>query len=95
MIENSQLEQKLEKLKAKLPESFLDEVKVMNENGMKDTALKYAKEMENIDDNRKADSKLQAIIEQKKDLDAGYKDAKKFSRMKMQYVLATMKLNGV
>lgn len=95
MIAESPLEKKMSKLTEKLSETFISEVKAMGAETLKAEALKYAKEMENIEDEKKADEKLQNLLLLKKDLEAGYKDRKKYSKMKMQYILGTMKLNGI
>lgn len=95
MVEESKLEKKMGKLTEKLSETFISEVKEMKPDQLKESALKYAKVIENVDDEKSNDAKLQAVLSQKKDLEAGYKETKKYAKMKMQYILGTMKLNGV
>jgi len=95
MVTDSPTEKKLDKLASKLSETFLSEVKVMQPTQLKEAALKYAKLLENIEDDKKSNEKLQSVLSQKKDLESGYKESAKYAKMKMQYILATMKVNGV
>lgn len=95
MVTESPVEVRLGKLAKKLDETFLSDVKTMSEAALRESALNYAKQIERVEEERESDTKLQALSEQKKDLEKGYGEAKKHARLRMQYILATMKLNGV
>jgi hypothetical protein len=94
-MEDSPTEQKLKKLEKKLDADFMTEVQKSDPAALKERVLKYSREIQNVEDSMKADTKLQAMKEQVKDLSGGYRDAIKFTKARLEYVLAVMKLNGV
>jgi hypothetical protein len=94
MVNESPTEVRIGKLEKKLDETFVSDVKAMSPAALKESALKYAKEIERVEEEKDSDEKLQALRESAKDLGKGYSEAKKYARLRMQYVLATMKLNG-
>jgi hypothetical protein len=94
MVGESPTEIRIGKLEKKLDETFVSDVKAMSPAALKESALKYAKEIERVEEEKDSDEKLQSLRDSVKDLGKAYSDAKKHARLRMQYVLATMKLNG-
>lgn len=86
--------EKLDKLESKLDENFVLEIKKNNSSDfLKDQVVKLSKEIEDIEEQMKADVKLNTLKEQVKDLSSGYRDVKKEKNKKRQYILLTMKLS--
>lgn len=94
-MDKSKLEKKMEKLESKLDTDFRVEVQRANLSELKDKVVNYSKAIQEIDDARDADQTLNSLKEQIKDLSGGYRDAKKAIKNKLEYVINTMKLNGL
>lgn len=89
-MQNSALEQKMEKLESKLENDFCKSTKSGDPDQLKALALELAQKVEDIEDQKKSDPKLNAAKEIVKDLASGYRDVKKLNQLKLQYVLAVM-----
>ena len=93
-MEQTAHEKKMDKLKGQLDQNFLIEAQAMSAQQLKDLALKYTREIERIEDEKAADVELNTAKEQVKDLSAGYKDARKAAKAKMQYALGLITEQG-
>lgn len=93
-MEESKRKSTMEKLTKKLPDSFLDDVKVADEKSLRDKIVQLSKEVEDCDEEKKNDSKLNALKEQLKDLNGGYKDARKDRTDRLKYIILTLEERG-
>lgn len=94
MMEESKRKNTLEKLMKKLSESFVDDVKVADEKTLRDKIVQLSKEIEDIEEAKKADATLNSLREQVKDLAGAYKDAKKEKTDRLKYVILTLEERG-
>ena len=94
-MEKTKLEKKMEKLEKKLETDFRVEVQRSSGAQLKEKIVNYSKAIQEIEDAKDADEKLNALKEQIKDLSGGYRDAKKAIKDKLEYVLGVMKTNGL
>ncbi len=93
-MEESKRKATMEKLNKKLPESFIDDVKVADEKNLRDKIVQLSKEVEDLDDTKKSDPTLNALKEQLKDLAGGYRDAKKDRTDRLKFILLTLEERG-
>jgi hypothetical protein len=95
MLDKTALERKLEKLMDKLEEDFVDEVRKLKPEQLKEKAIGYAKELERIEDEKKAHAEYQAAKSALSDLNKGFNETKKYAKLRMQFVLAVMQEKGL
>lgn len=95
MLEQTALERKISKLEDKLEEDFIREVRKLSPEQLKEKALSYAKEMERVDDEKKAHKEYNAAKNVIADLNKGFNETKKFAKTRMQFVLAIMQEKDV
>jgi len=93
-MEESKRKATIEKLNKKLPESFIDDVKVADEKSLRDKIVQLSKEVEDIDETKKSDPTLNTLKEQLKDLAGGYRDAKKDRTDRLKFILLTLEERG-
>lgn len=93
-MEESKRKEAIEKLLKKLPESFVDDVKIADEKTLRDKIINLTKEVEDIDDKKKNDSTLNHLKEQVKDLNGGYKDARKERTDRVKFILFALEERG-
>jgi hypothetical protein len=94
MMEESKRKAVMEKLNKKLPESFQDDVKVADEKTLRDKIVSISKSVEDLDEEKKNDAKLNALKEQLKDINGGYKDARKDLTDRLKYIILTLEERG-
>lgn len=92
---NEALTRKLDKLKDKLEADYIKEIDKMSNEELKKKVLGYAQEVERIDDEKTNDKTLNAAKSTKSTLEKGYRDTKKATTTRMQFVLAIMQSRGV
>ncbi len=95
MLDQTALERKLSKLEDKLEEDFVKDVRKLTPEQLKEKALSYAKEMERVDDEKKAHKKYNEAKSAIADLNKGFNETKKFAKLRMQFVLAVMQEKDV
>ncbi len=93
-MEESKVAARLEKLVKKLPDSFLDDVKISDEKTLRDKIVALSKEIEDVKETQKADRTLSALKEQLKDLNGGYNDLKKEKTNRLQFIILTLEERG-
>lgn len=93
-MEESKRKDTLDKLNKKLPESFVDDVRVADEKSLRDKIVELTKEIESVNDAMESDTKLQVLKEQVKDLSGGYTDVKKEKRNRLKFIILTMQERG-
>jgi uncharacterized coiled-coil DUF342 family protein len=89
-----ELDEKVRKLEKKLEDTFIKETKASNNEAIREEIVKLSKRLEDIDQEKKADGKLNTLKEDLKDLNGGYRDAKKAVSTKVQYLILTLTERG-
>lgn len=75
------------KLEKVLDESFLDSVKDLSDDDLKNTLVKLSQGEEKINEEKEANATLNKLKEDLKALNGGYSSLKKLNRKKLKYVL--------
>jgi DNA-binding transcriptional regulator GbsR (MarR family) len=70
-----------------LPQTFLDEITSMDEIACANAIIEASKKMQDIEEEQKADPELTEAKQIVKDLNAGYKDAKKLEQNKIKALI--------
>lgn len=86
---------KVNKLEGKLPDSFVDEVKMSSADKLHQVLAEVSNKIGDIKKQQKEDATLNALKEQVKDLSGGYRDVRKIEELKQEYVLSMMKERGM
>lgn len=93
-MEESLKKDRIQKLERKLTETFIDEVRGLDEKGLRDKIVNLSKEIEDIDRAKEADADLAALKDKVKELAGAYFDAKKDKTNKLKYVLLLLEEKG-
>jgi hypothetical protein len=93
-MEDSKKQDLFDKLTKKLAESFVDEVRGLDEKSLRDRVVTLSKELEDVRDEQKEDKTLNALKEQLKDLNGGYNDLKKEKTNRLKYLILTLENRG-
>jgi polynucleotide 5'-kinase involved in rRNA processing len=84
----------MEKLMKKLPDSFVSSVRAGDERTLKDLVVNLSKEIEDVREQQKEDSTLNALKEKMKDLNGGYQDVKKEKTNRLKFILMSLESKG-
>lgn len=84
----------LEKLSKQLSEVFVDEVRAADVKALKEKIVQLSKEIEDIEEAKKSDTRLNTLKEEIKDLAGAYRDAKKEKAARLKYVILTLEERG-
>lgn len=84
----------INKIIAKLPPGFVDDVAGFDEERMRNEIVKADARLAEIKREMKADEKLNGAREIVKDLAGGYNDAKKAQAAKIEYLLHVLEERG-
>lgn len=95
MLDQTALEVKLEKLEDKLEPDFVKEVRKLSKEALEDKVFEYAQNLEKLEDEKKAHQEYQAAKSVIKDLNKGFNETAKFSKLRMKFVLAVMAEKGM
>lgn len=92
-MEKTATERKIEKLEKKLDVDFKIEVQKSGVAELNSKVVELSKRIQEVDDDKQNNVTLQSLKEQLKDLNGGYSDARKAIKNKLEYILATLKVN--
>ena len=93
-MEASDFDNKKHKLEKKLGADLSVELGKSSNDRLKELIVNLSKEIEQIEQERDADAKLQELKEMLKDLNGGYSDAKKDRKIRLQYCLMLLQERG-
>lgn len=86
--------EKMNKLTKKLNEDFVTEVNHSQTDQLQKLVVTLSNEIKEINDSKKADVALGKLKEDLKDLNGGYRDAKKERQVRIEYILLALQGRG-
>lgn len=93
-MDAQELDEKMKKLKKKLENTFIEDVRKADNDKLREDVVKYSKRLEDIDEEKRKDGKLISLKEDLKALNGGYRDVKKAASAKEQYIILTLMERG-
>jgi hypothetical protein len=93
-MEESQNALKMQKLEKQLEETFVDEVRAASNENLMDRVINLSKEVEDNQNDKKNDGKLNSLKDDVKALAGGYNDLIKDKKKRIQLILLLLEERG-